>query len=69
MCGVWLLAAQKPINRPGWWKGKFALFQNKVGAWEVKVRICPKASSPLTGNQRGKSSRRQERAAKQLRQL
>ena len=25
--GVWLLAAQKPISRPGWWKGKFALFQ------------------------------------------
>ena len=24
--GVWLLATQKPINRPGWWKGKFALF-------------------------------------------
>ena len=24
---VWLLAAQKTINRPGWWKGKFALFQ------------------------------------------
>ena len=21
------LAAQKPINRPGWWKGKFASFQ------------------------------------------
>ena len=28
MCGgVWLSAAQKPISRPGWWKGKFALFQ------------------------------------------
>ena len=25
--GVWLLAAQKPINSPGWWKVKFALFQ------------------------------------------
>ena len=25
--GVWLLAALKPINRPGWWKGKLALFQ------------------------------------------
>ena len=26
---VWvrLLAAQKPINRPGWWKGRFALLQ------------------------------------------
>ena len=24
--GVWLLLVQKPIKRPGWWKGKFALF-------------------------------------------
>ena len=24
--GVRLLAAQKPLKRPGWWKGKFALF-------------------------------------------
>ena len=24
--GVQLLTAQKPIERPGWWKGKFALF-------------------------------------------
>ena len=30
LCGVWLLAAQKPINRPGWWKGKVALFQMPV---------------------------------------
>ena len=28
VCGIWLLAAQKPKNkRPVWWKGKFALFQ------------------------------------------
>ena len=28
VCGreIQLLAAQKPINRPGWWRGKFALF-------------------------------------------
>jgi len=25
--GVQLLATQKPINWPAWWKGKFALFQ------------------------------------------
>ena len=25
--GVWLLTIQKPINKPGWWEGKFALFQ------------------------------------------
>ena len=24
---VWLLAVQKPTNRPGWWKGKAAVFQ------------------------------------------
>ena len=24
---VWLIPAQKLINRPGWWKGRFALFQ------------------------------------------
>ena len=32
---VWLLAAQKAINRPGWRKGKFALFHmpaNGMGA-------------------------------------
>ena len=28
--GVWLLATLKPINRPGWWKGKFALFQRSA---------------------------------------
>ena len=27
ICGVRLLATQKPIHRPGWWKGKLALFQ------------------------------------------
>ena len=33
--GVWLLATQEPINRPGWWRGKFALFQilATVGGW------------------------------------
>ena len=25
--GLWLLPAQTPINRPGWWEGKLALFQ------------------------------------------
>ena len=25
--GIRLLTTQKPINRPGWWEGKFALFQ------------------------------------------
>ena len=27
VCGVWLRATQEPVNRPGWWRGKFALFQ------------------------------------------
>ena len=32
--GVQLLAAQKPVNRPGWWKEKFALFQMPA-TWRV----------------------------------
>ena len=39
-----LLAAQKPINRPGWWKGKFALFQMlATGAGGRMADISPKA--------------------------
>ena len=31
---IWLLTAQKPINRLGWWKGKFALLQLwATGGW------------------------------------
>ena len=41
--GVWLLAVQKPMSRPGWWKGKFALFQMLA---TVVVDVCPKADSP-----------------------
>ena len=29
--GIWLLAAWKPINRPGWWKGKFQMCAPGVG--------------------------------------
>ena len=29
--GVWLLAAWKPINRSGWWKGKFQMCATGVG--------------------------------------
>ena len=34
--GVSELATQKPINRPGWWKGKFTLFQMPAtgGEWQ-----------------------------------
>ena len=37
-----MLAIQKPIlNRQGWWKGKFALF-------EERADLCSKADSLLT---------------------
>ena len=45
--GVWLLATQKPISRPGWRKGKFALFQmlatggeggSRRGGWQPSVQ-------------------------------
>ena len=33
--GVWLQTAQKPVNRPGGWKGNFVLFQMlATGVWE-----------------------------------
>ena len=42
---VQMLAPQKPISRPGWWKGKFALFQvlATVGwGWWISVqRLTP----------------------------
>ena len=48
VCGVWLLIAQRPINRTGWWKGKFALFQMLAtpqlggGGWQTFVqRLIP----------------------------
>ena len=45
--GLQLPAAQKPTNRPGWWKGKFASFQMLAAWWGVETGdICPKASSP-----------------------
>ena len=43
--GVWLLAAQKPVNRPGWWKGKFALFQMLATGGGSVADICRKADS------------------------
>ena len=57
--GVWLLAVQKPISRPGWWKGKFALFQMLA---TVVVDVCPKADSPTlaTIGARGFINRRWE---------
>ena len=40
--GVWLLAAQKPINSPGWQKGKCALFYMPATAESGVVDGCPK---------------------------
>ena len=37
-CGVWLLTAQNPVNRPGWWKGMFALFWI-LANWEGVERV------------------------------
>ena len=33
---IQLLTTQKPLNRPGWWKGKFALFQMPATAGECR---------------------------------
>ena len=48
--GVWRLPAQKPINRPGWWKGKFALFQmlttGGAGGWQTFVQKLTLAPPP-----------------------
>ena len=43
MCGISLLATQKSKNRPGWWKGKFTLFQMLATGMGRVVDICPKA--------------------------
>ena len=55
-----MLAAQKSVNRPGWWKGKFALFQMPATGLMggVRIDVCSKADSPPhppTGNQWGKN--------------
>ena len=56
--GIWLLATQKPINRPGWWKGSLLYFRcwqlvhgrgegwrvGRLGEWGAD--ICPKADTP-----------------------
>ena len=55
VCGVWLLTIQKPINRPIWWKGKFALFQTPVTIRGGVADICPKADSPALATSEGKS--------------
>jgi len=44
--GVKLLAAQKPINKPGWWKGKIAIIQKPAtggGSGARVADVCPPA--------------------------
>ena len=68
MCRVWLLTAHKPINRPGWWKGKFALFQTPAtargggvgGSGGTVGGHVSKGQLLLTGNEWGKSVSRQK---------
>ena len=48
--GIRLLATQKPTKRPGWWKGKFVLFQMLAtggGGWRTPVQ-SPTSPLPLT---------------------
>ena len=55
--GVWLLAAQKPINRLDWWKGKFDLFQMPATGGEGWTSV--QRSTPCADNQWGRSFFRQ----------
>ena len=62
--GVWLLTAQKPIKRPGWYKVCCILDANKLSTLEAggvreKADACPKADSfpspPIFGQSGHKS--------------
>ena len=44
--GVWLLAAQKPMKRQYWWKGRFALFW-RLAAGVGVVDSCLMTESPV----------------------
>ena len=53
-CGIQLLANQKSINRPGWWKRNVALFQILVTSGRRRVAdICPKVDCPPTPTGKG----------------
>ena len=52
--GVWLLAVQKPIKRPGWWKGKFALFWMLASGGGGEGGYLSKGQLPLPGQSAGK---------------
>ena len=54
----WLLAAPKPIIRPGWKKGKFVLFQMLATGGRT-TDVCPKADA-LRWQPRGKSLYKQK---------
>ena len=59
--GIWLLAAQKPINKSNWWKGKLALFQvlalrGRVAAAAAaakSLQSCPTLCDPIDGSPPG----------------
>ena len=57
-CEVQLFTAQRPINRPGWWKGKFALFQ-MLTAGQEGGRLSQGRLTPLAaGGARAFTDRR-----------
>ena len=59
---VWLRAAQKPLKRPGWWKGKFTLFWMQATGGGGEAGHLSKGQLPaLTSG--GKSLYRQREGA------
>ena len=50
--GVQLFPVQKPIKRPGWWKGRLALFQRPAMR---RGRLLSRLLAPHTGNQRART--------------
>ena len=61
--GVWLLAAQKAMERQYWWKGKFALFWRLAAVVGV-VDSCLMTDCPLpTDRQWARASAERGRGA------
>ena len=56
-----MLAAQQPINRPGWWERNLALFQMSAIGGGVGGRRLSKGRPPTTGSQWDKIFYRQSR--------
>ena len=44
---VWLCAIQKPVNGPGWWKGKICFISDAGNCKGRVADVCPKANSPI----------------------